>query len=156
GANNEYRSWLLRKWSTSRYALEPYLLWVGMNPSTADANVNDPTISRIIRFTHGFFRNACVICNVMDYRATHPADLCRDGVVPCSDKNLGEIVRSAMNADRTILCYGVVPRSLQKYPDAVVAALRKQGIPLWCLGKTTTGHPRHPLYLRSDTSVEPF
>jgi hypothetical protein len=92
----------------------------------------------------------------MDYRATHPSDLCRERVIPCSEQNVTMIIRTAMDADRTILCYGLVPKSLQKYPDAVVAALRKEGIPLWCLGKTATGHPRHPLYLRSDTSVEPF
>jgi hypothetical protein len=67
--------------------------------------------------------------NVMDYRATHP---------------------------KAMPCYGLVPKTLQKNPDAVVEALRSRNIPLFCLGKTATGHPKHPLYLGSDTRLEQF
>jgi hypothetical protein len=52
-------------------------------------------------------------------------------------------------------CTSVGPCS-GKYPVAVVEALRTRGIPMFCLGKTATGRPRHPLYLRSDTPLEPF
>jgi hypothetical protein len=154
GEHHEYRLWLTRQWSAN--AVAPFLLWVGMNPSTADVNVNDPTISRIIRFSQTFGFRACTICNVMDYRATHPSDLCRPGVEPCSDKNLEVIIHAAFAAEKVILCHGLVPKVLQKYPDTAVEALRSRNIPLFCLGKTATGHPRHPLYLRSDTPLEPF
>ncbi|HEY7298180.1 MAG TPA: DUF1643 domain-containing protein [Xanthobacteraceae bacterium] len=161
GERNEYRLWLYRAWTEPalrplQNTLVPFVLWIGMNPSTADSNVNDPTISRIIRFTDDFGFRACTICNVMDYRATHPSDLCQPGVVPCSDENLGTIIHAALEAEKVILCYGVVSKVLQKYPRAVVEALRSNTIPLLCLGKTATGHPRHPLYLRSDTPLESF
>jgi hypothetical protein len=154
GEDDQYRLWLLRNWSGGIDT--PIVLWIGMNPSTADARVNDPTISRIIEFSRSFGYRACVICNVMDYRATHPADLCRESVVPSSDKNVETIVRLAKVAREVILCHGLVPKALQKYAAAAVAALRSHRINLHCMGRTATGSPRHPLYLRSDTQPEPF
>jgi hypothetical protein len=155
GERNQYRLWLYRDWAGGEDN-RGWPLWIGMNPSTADAHVNDPTISRIIAFSRSWGYEACYICNAMDYRATHPADLCQVGVVPCSDQNIENIVRLAKTAHEVILCYGLVPKILQKYPDAVVEALRSNRINLQCMGRTATGHPRHPLYLRSDTLLEPF
>lgn len=157
GENEEYRLWLDRDWGGATIAT-PFLLWVGMNPSTATAEVNDPTITREINFTKAWGYCAYVKTNVMDFRATNQADLLKPGVNPRSHRNLPTILDYAKRADKIVLCYGVPHKSLQWYGSDTVTELRKQGYgsKLFCLGKTLLGHARHPLYLRADTQLEPF
>jgi len=150
GDRDQYRLWLSRVWGKD----SKFVLWVGMNPSTATADVNDPTVTREINFTKDWGYSKYIKCNVMDYRATNQSDLTKPGVAPRSHRNLDTIVSFARDADQIIICYGVLPKSLQMYAQDVVASL--QGRQLLCLGRTLFGHPRHPLYLRSDTKPEPF
>ncbi len=152
GEHQEYRLWLGRGWGTC----EPTALWIGCNPSTADATHNDPTITREIAFTKAFGCNAYVKCNVFDYRTTNPQGLVQSGVIPVSDKNCQIIRGFARRAHMIIMCYGIVPKSLAHMPDTLVAQLRSDGHRLSCLGRTLFGHPRHPLYLKADTQLELF
>jgi hypothetical protein len=152
--DGKYRYWLSRNWSMRRFSDGRcrYALWIGMNPSTASADVDDPTIRREMAFTKAMMIDCYVKCNVMDYRATNPKELVK--VSPCSDKNLECIVSMAENADRIILAYGALPKSLTKYADRVLSVLRPRQ--LWCMGKTASGSPRHPLYLKGTTQCEPW
>ena len=174
GADQQYRLWLTRDWSidinhcrdcerayeTDRPsphgdgASAPYVLFIGMNPSTADAYVNDPTIRREIAFTRRFGYASYVKVNVLDYRATKPATLLAPGVQPRSDNNLPTIKRYADGAALTIICWGKLPKSLRRYADDVLLALK--GRELWCLGRNSDGSPKHPLYLAGDTPLERF
>jgi hypothetical protein len=149
-----HRHWLSRRW-TERWV--SYALWIGMNPSTAEANVDDPTIRREITFTRSWGLGGYIKCNVMDYRATLPKRLLEPGVVPSSPLNIPTILRFAPQADRIIVCYGVLPLCLQPYAEDVVQLLEGAGHELWCLGHSRDGRfPRHPLYLKSDTPLIPF
>lgn len=143
----QYRHWLSRRWGTGGYAL-----WIGMNPSTATAHVDDPTIRREIEFTKRLGLGAYVKANVMDYRATNPRDLVLIAV-PCSKLNLEEILRLANGAERVILSYGSVDPRLRCYARAVERMLGQPRRELWCLGTTKDGSPRHPLYVRGDTAI---
>ncbi|HEX3862743.1 MAG TPA: DUF1643 domain-containing protein [Stellaceae bacterium] len=69
-----YRYWLSRDWSMRRFSdgRAPYALWIGMNPSVAAADVDDPTIRREMAFTKVMGIDVYVKCNIMDYRATDP------------------------------------------------------------------------------------
>jgi hypothetical protein len=69
-----YRHWLKREWGFRRFTdgREPYALWIGMNPSTAEANVDDPTIRREMGFTRRMGLDCYAKVNIMDYRATFP------------------------------------------------------------------------------------
>jgi hypothetical protein len=151
-----YRYWLARDWGFRRYTdgREPYALWIGMNPSTAEADVDDPTIRREMAFTKAMGLDFYLKVNVMDYRATDPKALLAPGIVPCSDENLNCITGVAPGAARIVLAWGALPKRLQCYADRVLVALRDK--PLFCMGKTASGNPRHPLYLRGDTAPMPF
>ncbi|MDW9481896.1 DUF1643 domain-containing protein [Sinorhizobium meliloti] len=149
-----YRPLLWRDWDG---APNPgHVLWIGMNPSTADGDVDDPTVRRECDFTaawgYGIYRK----CNVMDFRATQPKALLQPGISPRSDINLSIIVEQARSAQLVILAFGSLHRKLSSFGTDVVAALETENIDATCLGFTANGSPRHPLYLRKDAERVPF
>lgn len=144
----QYRHWLSRRWGDNA----GYALWIGMNPSTATAHVDDPTIRREIEFTKRIGFCAYFKTNVMDYRATNPRDLVRIAR-PCSKRNLEEILKLALDATRVILAYGCIDPRLRNYPEAVEAMLAQTCAELWCLGTNKDGSPKHPLYVRGDAPL---
>jgi hypothetical protein len=129
---------------------EGTILWIGMNPSTAAANVDDPTVRRETDFSRRWGFRRFVKANVMDFRATHPEDLLDPDLAPRSDENLGIIRAEAAGAARIMLAFGALPPALFRYGAEVVEALRADGRALFCLGLTKAGAPRHPLYMRKD------
>jgi hypothetical protein len=150
-----YRHVLMR-WAGTEFFPDRFVLFVGMNPSTADEDANDPTVSREWRFAVSWGYAGLVKVNVGDYRATSPADLSRPGVVPRSPANLEAIVHHAVRADRIVLAFGKVPRVLEGAAEETVMELQLRALDLWCLGTNKDGSPKHPLYLRADTPLEPF
>jgi len=148
-----YRPLLWRRWGAED---APHMLWIGMNPSTADATVNDPTIQREVAFTKREGFSHYVKCNVMDYRATDQRELRRAEVNPCSDDNLSTIRRMAQDAGMVVLCFGTLHKRTQPYGDTVAMMLAEMGIRPVCLGKNADGSPKHPLYLAADKQFEPF
>lgn len=148
-----YRPWLSRTWDDPSDR-GGYALWIGMNPSVAEADLDDPTIRREMAFTKAMGLSRYVKCNVMDYRATNPKALL--AVAPRSADNLVCILRHAEYADRVILAFGALPKKLRRYADDAVAALRRANIETWCMGKTAGGAPRHPLYLPGSAQLEPW
>ncbi len=152
--DGRFRYWLDRSWYDlcRGWGAAPYLLSIGMNPSTARADVDDPTIRRDIALAkrEGFSR--LVKVNIMDLRATSPKRLLAE--TPCSDRNRPNIVRWAEGAGKIVVCYGKIHKKLRRYADAAMVDLR--GRPLWCLGKNDDGSPKHPLYLAGDTPLIPY
>ena len=136
----------LRRWQGEQFPAL-HMLWIGMNPSTADAAVNDPTIGREWEFTMREGYKGLVKVNIADYRATEPKALLQPGVVPCSPENLPLIVEAASVASLVVICHGKLNRALTAAGAATVAALEAAGVPLYCMGTNADGSPRHPLYL---------
>ncbi len=114
---------------------------VGLNPSTADADRDDPTIRRCIAFARGWGYAGLCMTNLFAYRATRPADLMAadDPVGPDNDAWL---VDAANNAAIVVAAWGVHGILLGRN-DAVRAMLPR----LHGLRATKGGHPGHPLYL---------
>lgn len=159
-----YRHWLYRSWTSEGEGDKPskpgFALWIGMNPSTATAELNDPTITREIGFTKTLFGlNEYVKMNVGDYRATNPDDMvkaAKEGVSPCSPGNLAKIVEVAQHAHAVVLACGHVPVVLQDPFFVLRIMLKNAGVKTWCLGTTKDGWPKHPLYLAKTTTLQPF
>jgi hypothetical protein len=150
--DGKHRYALGRSWGEGEYAL-----WCGMNPSTAEANVDDPTVRWEVNYTKNVLGlNNYVKVNVMDYRATSPLRLLLPEVVPCSDKNKAAIKLLAKRASKIIMVYGALHPSLLHYGQEVTDMLRAEGHELFCLGLNKGGTPKHPLYLRRDTPLQPF
>src|SRR5690606_22098916 len=101
-----------------------FVLWIGMNPSTAAIDVDDPTVFKEQKFTRRWGYGRYVKTNVMDYRATHPKMLLEPGVVPCTEENLKTIVEYAKQAEIIVMAYGSLHKKLAHHGQAVTDALR--------------------------------
>ncbi|MDH4555683.1 DUF1643 domain-containing protein [Pseudomonas sp. BN417] len=128
-------------------------LFLMLNPSTADATEDDPTIRRCRNFARAWGCNGIAVANLYALRATDPAELWKhpDPVGPDNDWRLKSIAREYTD----IVCaWGANARSDRV--TAVTSILTAAGGRLWCLGTTKDGHPRHPLYVRSDQPLIPW
>src|SRR4051794_1194892 len=78
GPNDCYRLILTRKWvnlfNASTRLPNNFVLWIAMNPTVADGNVDDPTLNRVIDFSMEWGFDGLAVMNVCDYRATNPKD----------------------------------------------------------------------------------
>jgi len=128
-----YRYRLGRRWSAGGEVL----LFVMLNPSTADADVDDATIRRCIKFAqaHGF--NALEVVNLFAYRATDPKDLRRAGW-PAGPDNDAHIAEAATAAAAVCLAWGSNVAGLER-PQVVLPMLRALGARLLCLRITRSG-----------------
>lgn len=133
-----YRYGLSRQWNQSG----DWVLFVMLNPSTADEHRNDPTIERCERRARAMGAGGLRIANLCAWRATRPADLKRatDPVGPDNDALLADWHATS---DLTIAAWGVHGTLLGR-DQQVLAQMTG---PLHHLGLTRDGHPRHPLYV---------
>lgn len=133
-----YRYALGRRWGLGKL-----VAWIGLNPSTADAEVDDPTIRRMVNYSRAWGYGALTVRNLFAFRSKQPADLLNvdDPVGQRNDQALAE----AFDADLVVAAWG---GSMPYSRDEVVLRMRPE-VTLYCLGTTRTGAPRHPLYCRS-------
>ena len=141
-----YRYALARRWGEGEA-----VLWVMLNPSTADAERDDPTLRRVIGYSRAWGFSALTVVNLYAYRATDPRYLfaAPDPVGPDNDTHL---TRAAGEHARTVAAWGAHAR-----PERIAAVLALPGIrTLTALALTASGQPRHPLYLRGDLTPHPW
>ena len=141
-ADRTYRYLLTRRWDDG-----PVMTWIMLNPSTADADTDDPTIRRCTGFARREGCGAICVVNLFALRATDPRELrtSPDPVGPDNDSFLLERTR----AGSVVAAWGS-HGSLNGRSRAVAALLVAAEVPLLALGVTSSGEPRHPLYIRSD------
>ena len=134
-----YRYSLTRRWGVGRT-----LLVIGLNPSTADAQIDDPTVRRCVGFAKSWGFSNLIVANLFAYRSTDPSLLAEvdDPVGPMNDRSLKKLVELA---DLLLVAWGTRGEMLGR--DARVLSWFPRP---YCLGKTTAGFPRHPLYVRGD------
>ncbi len=134
---------------------EGTVLFVMLNPSTADAEQDDPTIRRCIRFARDWGYAKLAVGNLYALRATHPAALASsdDPVGPDNDEWLTKL---ASNAWTTILAWGAHPMAQRRSRDVLQLVESCSGGTAQCLGQTKSLAPRHPLYVRASKHPEPF
>ena len=144
-----YRYRLSRRWAAG-----PTLLFIMLNPSTADAEVDDRTIRRCVAFAKAEGFCAIEVVNLYAYRATKPADLKRAGypVGPDNDDHIEAAVRAASGV---CLAWGANVAGLAR-PAVIQTKLRALGIKPMCLRITRSGYPEHPLMLPSACKLGPF
>lgn len=154
GERDEYRP-TLRRWVGSAFPAR-HALFIGMNPSTASADHNDPTITREWGFTVREGLVGYVKCNIADYRATEPRKLLAPGLRLRSGQNRQTVLDCAKTAALVICCWGAVNRALAPIAEETLFDLHAAGIDCFCFGLTASGMPKHPLYLAKDTPLVPF
>lgn len=152
-----------------RYQLRRYVgpweracVFVMLNPSTADAEADDPTIRRCKTFAADWRCGQLVVVNLFAWRATQPSELASvaDPVGPENDRAIAAAIDLAMH--RGPLGIGLVVAawgadgSRHGRAASVIKAMRAKGALPQCLGVTASGQPRHPLYLAGASSLLPF
>lgn len=151
-ADGRYRYTLERRWAPA-----PSALFVMLNPSTADAQLDDPTIRRCRGFALALGAGGLTVVNLYAYRATNPADLwtVEDPIGPDNDDTLLTNVRGHVEAEAPVIAaWGAHGR-----PARVAHVLDLLGDlagQLTALGVTSHGAPRHPLYLPAATRPAPW
>lgn len=141
-----YRYSLTREWDPELGRV----LFVMLNPSTADARSDDPTIWRCIAFAMSWGFGSLEVVNLFAYRATCPHALVEvaDPIGPENDRHIGEAVDRANLVIAAWGCRGGLYRR--------DAAVRPYMAAAKCLGVTKAGHPRHPLYVKGNTRPMEF
>lgn len=131
-------------------------LFIMLNPSTADAEQDDPTIRRCMGFARSLGCGVLQVANLFAFRSPSPKEL-KNHVAPVGPSNDRHISDAAIETDLSggqIMCaWGTHGVHLNR--DRMVVALLREHA-LLSLGETRDGHPRHPLYLRGDCKPLPF
>jgi len=133
----KYRYSLFRWWDKSK----PYVMFIGLNPSTADETKDDPTIRRCIGFARKWGYGGVCMANIFAFRATDPLEM-KSFEDPVGPDNNEWLKKLASGAGEVVAAWGVHGVHLGRNVD--VRGL----IPfMMCIGTTKDGHPKHPLYI---------
>ena len=128
------------------------MTWIMLNPSTADAFADDPTIRRCASFARREGCGGIKVVNLFALRATDPRELRRhpDPVGACNDRVIDAHARGLV-----VVAWGAGGALGGRDADAA-RILEAAGVTPVCLGVTAGGQPRHPLYVRGDTPLVPW
>jgi hypothetical protein len=146
----KYRYLLWRQWDKEL----PKLCWVMLNPSTADEQHNDPTISRCVGFAKRWGFGSMKVVNAFAYRATDSNELkrVRDPIGRQADEYIQEALASA---DKVVVAWGNWGTLLDRHL-ALNEMLSSSDLDVSCFGITNLKQPKHPLYLRNDSDLVPY
>ena len=147
-----YRYQLTRQVSPGERAA----VFLMLNPSTADATIDDPTIRRCIGFARRWGCGRLTVLNLFAFRATDPAEmkLADDPVGPENrdwfDRTLHD------HQDGPVVCAWGVHGEFMDQDQVVLGWLDTLRIKPLTLGSTRDGHPKHPLYLPKTSELIPL
>lgn len=141
-------------WEGGNKMKDGFVLFIGLNPSTADETKDDPTIRRCIAFAKVWGYGALCMANLFAFRATKPKDMMAADD-PIGSQNDQILINTAKEAGLVICAWGnggnFIGRGI-----LVCDMLRDEGIQTHHLGLNSDWTPKHPLYLRKDTQPEPY
>jgi hypothetical protein len=144
--DGRYRYLLTRSWRTDL----PVVCFVMLNPSSADASVDDPTIRRCIDFARRWGYGGLTVVNLYAFRTPSPAELfAAHDPVGCENDDF--LATVCARASAVVAAWGAkVPHPERK--QAAVGGVEN----LKCLGTNRNGEPRHPLYVRADAVLQTY
>ena len=134
----QYRYTLWREWGLFKSTKLDYVMFIGLNPSTADETLNDPTIRRCIGYAKSWGYRSLCMTNLFAFRATDPKVMKQqdDPVGPDNNKHL---LKCAKGAGVIVAAWGLHGAFMDRGQQ--VRALLPQ---LHCLRLTKGKHPEHP------------
>ena len=142
----KYRYSLSRIWDKQK----KFVLFIGLNPSTADEEVDDPTIRRCSGYAQKWGYGGFIMVNLFAYRTTLPSNL-KKVKYPVGRDNDKYIVKLSKKADITVAAWGNNGNLYRR--DKQVMSLVPN---LMCLRVNKSGQPAHPLYLNKDLKLTKF
>ena len=141
-----YRFALWRTWDDSK----PHVMFVGLNPSTADETTDDPTLIRCINFAKSWGFGGVCMANIFAYRATEPSAM-KAATDPIGSANNDWLVGLSNEAGLVVAAWGNDGSYLGR-SEQVKQLLSN----LHCLKLNKSGEPAHPLYQKADMKPVPM
>ena len=139
----KYRYVLSRTWDSKKKTI----LFIGLNPSTADEKIDDPTIRRCIDYAQNWGYGSLVMVNLFAYKATIPTEL-KNVNNPIGNDNDLHIIELLKKVDLAVAAWGNEGSLLNRDKEV------KKIIPnLMCLKINKSGQPAHPLYQKKDLKL---
>jgi hypothetical protein len=137
--DGKYRYLLWRVWDESK----PCIMFIGLNPSTATAAMDDPTIRRVKGFAKSWGYGGVYMANLFAFISPYPKDLLTVAD-PIKDNDIW-LKSTALNCKDILFAWGSFPEAekraaevIEMFPNAV------------CLGLNKNGTPKHPLYIKAN------
>jgi hypothetical protein len=147
-----YRYTLKREWMTGIGTC----LFVMLNPSTADASEDDPTIRRCIGFAQCWGYQQLAVGHLFAYRATDPLGLLDVTLDEAVGSENDDYLRDLSHGASLIVAAWGAHRLTAYRRAEVTEMFTESEADLVCLGTTKSGAPRHPLYVKGDTEPQPY
>ena len=139
----KYRYGLSRTWNGKKKTI----LFIGLNPSTANEKIDDPTIRRCINYAQNWGYGSLLMVNLFAYRATMPSEL-KNVKNPIGNDNDLHIIELSKKADIAVAAWGNEGTLLNRDKEV------KKILPnLMCLKINKSGQPAHPLYQKKDLKL---
>jgi len=139
----KYRYTLSRTWNGKKKTI----LFIGLNPSTANEKIDDPTIRRCINYAQNWGYGSLLMVNLFAYRATMPTEL-KNVKNPIGNDNDLHIIELSKKADLAVAAWGNEGSLLNRDKEVKII------IPiLMCLKINKSGQPAHPLYQKKDLKL---
>ncbi len=126
-------------------------LFIMLNPSTADAHKNDPTVERCERFTREWGYTNLVVCNIFALRSTDPKSLYSHDD-PIGPNNNGWILEESEKAKLIVCAWGNHGQFMHRGMDVLIMLKHRDNLRYLTLNKS--GQPKHPLYIKADTKLQ--
>jgi len=143
--SKNYRYVLWRKWDETK----PAVMFIGLNPSTANENEDDPTIRRVKRFAFDWGFGTVYMLNLFAYVTAYPEELkkCND---PIGD-NDNWLKEYAKKSDQIVFSWGSFSESKERAIKVIEMFPNSK-----CLVKNRDGSPKHPLYISASIKLQNF
>lgn len=139
-----YRYWLSRRLSMGERAI----LFVGLNPSTADASQDDPTIRRCVDYARRWGFDWLYMGNLMAFRSTDPKGLPGDSLAAVGPMNAEALAWMSQKAELVVCSWGANKIAIGPYAVQLAARMMQRQNARH-LGLNKDGSPKHPLYLKA-------
>lgn len=158
-SDGRYRYRLGRRWGDrpDGTAGRGILVWVMLNPSTADAEVDDPTVRRVIGLSRAWGWAGCEVVNLFAWRSSRPSGLAGAGdpVGPGNRAAWRQALALAPPGGPVVAAWGAwsvptVPVAVQA--AALLRSVDRRGLHAVAVGESRRGHPRHPLYVSREAT----
>lgn len=151
--DGKYRYWLSRFWAG---VLNPMVICM-LNPSTADANEDDPTIRRCIGFAKRERNTGLIVVNLFALRATNPDELLNHPS-PYGGLDQDYYMSMALRScrEKLVVAWGAHDTVPGTDRFGILDMALKYQVKAYCFGKTKRGFPKHPLYLKNNEPLIAF
>ena len=149
--NGVYRYALTRRWTD---VVQKTAVFIMLNPSTADATANDPTIRKCVGFAQRWGMDAIAVVNLFAFRASKPVvlRLAADKVGPENDEWIRGVTIHSPGSS-IIAAWGA---NGADYPDRVRHVYGLVGRAMRALTILNSGHPAHPLMIPYSACPQPW